>query len=251
MLHDIGLEDLGFIGHEHTWKSNNLGTGKKRSWIDLALGNAAWNATFPSSKILHLSQMGSDYCPIMLITDYNQHKLWKPFKFFQTWLNDKKCAVEIAKAWSKQVQGSTTFKLTKKMQFTIIALSKWNRKHFGEINLKVDNLQKQLSDIQSLPHSQENTSKSFQVNEELQRWHHIRNEFNKQKVRDNFLKEMDNNTKYFHTVNKRKGGRNNIDSFKDMNGNWLQTRDQQAKLLTYNFQETSTSTNPHLISTII
>ncbi|XP_026384372.1 uncharacterized protein LOC113279955 [Papaver somniferum] len=217
MIQNIGLEDLGFIGNEHTWKNNNLGTGKRRSRIDMALGNAAWNSVFPSSRVLHLSQIGSDHCLIMLIIDYNQPKLWKLFKFFQTWLNDKKCAVEIAKAWSKQVQGFAAFILTKKMQFTRIALSKWNRKHFGNINHQVDTLQQQLTDIQARPHSPENTSKALEVNAELQRWHHIQYEFNKQKPTDNFLKDMDNNTKYFHTLTKRKRVRNNINSLKDKN----------------------------------
>ncbi|XP_026396607.1 uncharacterized protein LOC113291271 [Papaver somniferum] len=244
ILQDIGLEDLGFIGHEHTWTNNNLSTGKKRSRIYIALGNPNWNVNFPSSKVLHLNQVGSDHCPIILINDYNQPKLWKTFKFFKTWLNDKRCAVEISKAWSTQIQGFAAFKLTKKLQFTRIALAKWNKKHFGDINLKVDTLQKELFDLQALPYSQETSSKAFQVNEELQKSHHIQHEFNKQKSIDNFLKDMDNNNKYFHSLYKRKRARNNIDSLKDRNGIWVHTRYQVANLLTENFQDTSTSFNP-------
>ncbi|XP_026417541.1 uncharacterized protein LOC113313030 [Papaver somniferum] len=207
---DIGLEDLGFIGHEHTSTNNNLGIGRRRSRIDMALGNAAWNSVFPSSRVFHLRQMG----------------------------------MEIAKACSKQVQGSVAFILDKKMQFTRIALSKWNRKHFGNINLQVDTLQQQLTNIQAQPHSPENTSKALEIIAELQRWHHIQCEFNKQKSIDNFLKYMDNNTKYSHTLTKRKRVRNNIDSLKDKNGTWLHSRDQLAKLLTENFQEIRISTNP-------
>lgn len=50
ILRDIGLDDLGFIGHEHTWTNNNLGTRQKRSRIDLALGNACWILIFLLQK---------------------------------------------------------------------------------------------------------------------------------------------------------------------------------------------------------
>ncbi|XP_026419489.1 uncharacterized protein LOC113315429 [Papaver somniferum] len=82
ILQEIGLEDLGFLGKGHTWSSNNTGTGEKRSRIDMSLVNVEWNSVFNDSKLLHLSQLGSDHCPIMLVTDYSQPKLWKPFKLF-------------------------------------------------------------------------------------------------------------------------------------------------------------------------
>ncbi|XP_026417072.1 uncharacterized protein LOC113312539 [Papaver somniferum] len=51
-----------------------------------------------------------------------------------TWLQDRTCAAEIAKAWEKSVQGSPGFKLIKRLQFTKITLSKWNKTHFGNID---------------------------------------------------------------------------------------------------------------------
>ncbi|XP_026384009.1 uncharacterized protein LOC113279533 [Papaver somniferum] len=196
ILLEVGLEDLGFIGREHTWSNNNMGS---------------------DSKLLHLTQMGSDHCPIMLVTDYFQPKLWKPFKFFKTWLHDRSCAAEVAKAWGKSVQGSPGHKLIKRLQFTRITLSNWNKTHFGDVNQNVDSLQEQLSAIQALPFSQENTRKAVEVGRELDKWHRIQHDFHKQKSIDNFVKYMDYNTQYFHTLTKRKRDRYNIDSLRDAN----------------------------------
>lgn len=132
---------MGFIGREHTWSSNNKGTGRMRSRIDMALVNADWNSQFQDYKLLNLSQNGSDHCPIILVTDYSQPKLWKPFKFFYTWLQDRTCQDEISKAWDKSFHGSPTHKFIKRLQYIRIALSKLNKEHFGDINQNVDNLQ--------------------------------------------------------------------------------------------------------------
>ncbi|XP_026416443.1 uncharacterized protein LOC113311863 [Papaver somniferum] len=156
-----------------------------------------------------------------------------------TYINTMNQTTHMVTMGEKQTSGTN-----KKSQFTRIAISKWNKQHFGDINLKVDSLNKELAAIQALPFFKENTSKAFQVNEELQKWHHIQHEFNKQKSRDTFLKDVDNNTKYFHSLYKRKRARNNIDSLKDENGIWVHTREQVAKLLTENCQDISTSSNP-------
>ncbi|XP_026416911.1 uncharacterized protein LOC113312370 [Papaver somniferum] len=117
----------------------------------------------------------------------------------------------------------------------------WSMLHFGDIHQKVDILQNQLSEIQQLLHSADNTSKDFEINDELKKWNQIQHDFHKQKYRDNFLKDMDNNTKYFHTLTKSKRARNNINSLKDPNGNWLHSRDELSNLLTNRFKDISTS----------
>ncbi|XP_026428383.1 uncharacterized protein LOC113324276 [Papaver somniferum] len=159
---------------------------------------------------------------------------------------DKSCIAEIAKAWEKYVNGSAAFKLIKRLQFTRIILSRWNKTHFRDINQHADDLRNKLNTIQSLPCSQENSSQALEVSKELQRWHQIQHDFNKQKSRDTFLNDIDNNTKYFHTLTKRKRSRNNIYSMKDDDGYWVHSRDEVASLLTKHFKDISTSST-HII----
>ncbi|XP_026436557.1 uncharacterized protein LOC113334539 [Papaver somniferum] len=211
IIQELGLQDLGFIGREHTWSNNNMGTGIKRSRLDMSFVNGSWNSHFQDSKLLHLQQSGSDHFPIML---------------------------------ERSVQVSPGYRLIKRLQFTIITLSKWNKTHFGNIYQNVDRLQHKLSEIQALPFSSDNTSKAIEVSKELDKWHKIQHEFYKQNSRDNFVNDMDYNTKYLHTLTKRKRARNNIDSLKAEDGSWLQTRDDISVLLSKHFKNISTSQNP-------
>ncbi|XP_026459304.1 uncharacterized protein LOC113359963 [Papaver somniferum] len=76
--------------------------------------------------------------------------------------------------------------------------------------------------------------------------HKIKGEFYQQKSRDDFIKDIENNSKYFHSkVNNRKC-RNNIDSIQDHENKWLQTREEISGHLTMHFKNISTSVNPNL-----
>ncbi|XP_026399828.1 uncharacterized protein LOC113295717 [Papaver somniferum] len=118
-----GLEDIGFIGKNFTWSNNNMGTGSIKSRIDMDLGNGNWYLNFPNSRLHHLSQIGSDHCPIMLDTDITTPNCWKPFKFFLTWLNDKSCTTIITNAWKSSVSGSPGYQLVSRLSYTRRELS--------------------------------------------------------------------------------------------------------------------------------
>ncbi|XP_026399360.1 uncharacterized protein LOC113295226 [Papaver somniferum] len=238
------LEDIGYVGKDFTWTNNNMGTGSIKSRIDMALGNGNWSLNFPNSKVLHLAQLGSDHSPVMLDTDVTLPKCWKPFKFFWTWLNDPSCVIIIVNAWKESVSGPTAFQLVHKLHITRKRLSLWNKEHFGDINQQVNHLQQELQRIQEQPSGPDNSEEIINMNNELTKWHKIKAEFYQQKSRDNFIKDMDANSKYFHTKVNRRKTRNNIDSIQDHNNSWLQSREQISQHLTQHFQSISTSSNP-------
>ncbi|XP_026377773.1 uncharacterized protein LOC113272082 [Papaver somniferum] len=152
----------------------------------------------------------------------------------------------IEKAWSTTVTGSPGFRLTQKLQTTRRDLSIWNRAHFGDINQKVDKLQKELNTLQEQPFTAETHDKIFYINKELEGHHRMKSEFYQQKSRDHFIKDMDTNIKYFHIKANRKKARNNIDSIRDHNNNWLHSIEEISLHLTDYFKSISTTTNPVL-----
>ncbi|XP_026451243.1 uncharacterized protein LOC113351478 [Papaver somniferum] len=212
----------------------------------MALGNSDWNISFHNSKLYHLNHVGSDHSPIMFVTDSCISNYWKPFKFFLTWFNGDSCSNVIANAWKTEFNGSPAFQFTNKMNITRKFLSKWNIEHFGNIHQHVNSLQQQLSSLQAQPHSSQADAQIMAVNNDLNIWHKVHNEFYQQKSRDSFIKDMDNNTKYFHSKCNRKRSINNIDSIQDYNGNWLQSREDISSYLTQHFSSISSTTNPVL-----
>lgn len=69
--YSAGLMDMGYIGSKHTWSNRVNGKGHRRARIDFALQNFNWVRDYSSSKVLHLPFLGSDHCPLLLITESN------------------------------------------------------------------------------------------------------------------------------------------------------------------------------------
>ncbi|XP_026451473.1 uncharacterized protein LOC113351753 [Papaver somniferum] len=102
-------------------------------------------------------------------------------------LENNDCSV-IENAWKIEVVGSPGFQLMKKFQSTRKELSLWNRTHFGDVNTKVDNLQKELDSLLQM-------NLTTKINGDLSMWHKRKAELYQQKSRDHFISEMDNNSK--------------------------------------------------------
>ncbi|XP_026390746.1 uncharacterized protein LOC113286268 [Papaver somniferum] len=190
---------------------------------------------------MNLTQVGSDHSPIMLASDTTTPKSWKPFKFFLTWLNDESCTSVIENAWRLYVSGSPGFQLAKRFQSTKKELSLWNRTHFVNVNKRVDDVQKELDVLQEQPPYDENHNKILDINKDLSKWQKYTTDFYQQKSRDHFIKDMDNNNKYFHNKTNKRRMKNNIDSLQDQNNTWLHTREEISQHLTSHFKEISTS----------
>ncbi|XP_026435518.1 uncharacterized protein LOC113333221 [Papaver somniferum] len=118
--------------------------------------------------------------------------------------------------------------------------------HFGNINKNIDYLQQDLSTIQTQAPESVDQDKVIFINKELNSWQKVQSEFYQQKSRDHFIKDMENNTKYFHIITNRKKKRNNIDSIQDHNNQWPHTREDIASHLTLHFKDISSYINPTL-----
>lgn len=76
---------------------------------------------------------------------------------------------------------------------------------------------------------------------ELGRWYEIKNNFYHQLSRDNFFKEYDQNTEYFHATASNRKRINSINSLREPSGLWISDRDQINSLLVNHFSQIGTS----------
>ncbi|XP_026459195.1 uncharacterized protein LOC113359837 [Papaver somniferum] len=150
-INECGLMDLGYIGRDFTWSSNNLGTGIRTSIIDMALGNQQWCNDFPNARLYHLVQAGSDHCPTFLHTDKVPKNLWIPFKFFAMWLKHAGFKNQLKITWNTNVRGSPGHMLNEKHISTRKRISYWNKIDFGDIDSNINALQDQLLRLQNEP----------------------------------------------------------------------------------------------------
>lgn len=182
-VRDLGIMDIDFEGKDYTWTNNSFGTRSKRDKIELALGNNDWFINFSQAKLLHLNFIGSDHYPVLLITDPIPRNLWRPFKFFSTWINHESFRATMDSAWNLYVHGCTAFKLKIKQQSARLTLSQWNKMEFGDIHQNIKNIQIQLENAQSDFSSSEQISRVKALTKDLKNWYSIQTEFYKLKSR--------------------------------------------------------------------
>ncbi|XP_026397026.1 uncharacterized protein LOC113291746 [Papaver somniferum] len=242
-VRDSGLSDLGYEGNDYTWTSNSFGTGTKKARLDMGLGNTDWFLQFPNAKVCHLYHIASDHCPIMLITDHIPRKLSRPFKCFGTLMEHNTFRTQMQQAWNINVQGSPAHKFKNKLQRTRFTLGKCNRLEFGDIHKNIKLLQDKLNISQKEPNSVSQERKVKTITHDLENWYKIQTNFYKEKSRDKHIHDMDNNTKYFHSLVNKRMHKNNISLLSDNDGNWLRDRDSISSLLTTHFSNISCSSN--------
>lgn len=133
----------------------------------------------------------------------------KNWKFFECLLRDKTCKDQINKSWSNQFRGSAGFVLDKKISTTRIYLSLWNKNKFGNIPNNIKSLHQKLEHLQH-PNSNgvDNTRLVQEVEHEIEEWHKREEIFYRQKSRDTFFHEVDQNKKHFHLQSNKRRQRN-------------------------------------------
>ncbi|XP_026378698.1 uncharacterized protein LOC113273150 [Papaver somniferum] len=140
----------------------------------------------------------------------------RPFKFSAMWLKHAGFKNQLKIAWHTNTRGSPGHILIEKHISTRKRLSYWNKIDFGDIDSNINALQDQLLRLQNEPVSITQHNCLSDTNKQLEMWFDIKTEFYKQKSGDKFIVDMDNNSRYFHTLSNRRMFRKNIDCLYDV-----------------------------------
>ena len=194
------FKDLGYVGPRYTW--NKIFTNGDSWWIrlDRALATSEWYANFANAKLHHLSTTASDHC--ILALRWNQgEKRWnrgvKPFRFEAMWLRDPRCAEVVSDAWEFGLGVPTGHPLQNCISSCNAQLTQWNKKEFGHVGNQIKSLRNRL---QALENASEHNIEAIQsARKSLNSWLDIEEVMWKQRSWNNYLKEGDRNTSFFHT----------------------------------------------------
>ncbi|WMV59774.1 hypothetical protein MTR67_053159 [Solanum verrucosum] len=201
-IEDMELHDPHLNGGTFTWYRGAGHDSAAR--LDRFLYSIEWEVQFRNIRQQIMPRVISDHNPVMLqCGDWEQRKAY--FKFENWWLNVEGFKDLVQNWWNGfVVDGCPDFKFSMKLKMLKQKLKDWSSVTFGELNNKKNSLLSELAEMDLIQNDRALTEDEMMIRatvlvelEELakneeSRW--------RQKSRVLWLKQGDNNTKFFQRV---------------------------------------------------
>lgn len=192
---------------------------------------------------------GSDHWPISLVIEVPGSTRNKPFRFEKFWLEHPNFLTLVGKWWAEPLEeeGSKMFNLQKRLRNVKLKLKEWNHTVFGNIFKEKANIEQKLEQIHKDGIAGRGDEQSREQEKVLtQQWHtrcQQEETFWKQKSRVLWLKEGEQNTKFFHRSAIDYRNANRILELKNHEGDILRNHDDISGLLTNHFSNIAQEPN--------
>lgn len=211
---DLNLVEPPLVGRKFTWTNGQ----SDPIWVhlDRFLVNQKWLDVFSRVHQTSLPRLGSDHVPLRLEAGSFLSK-GRPFRFEQFWYSEVGITELISVWWNETCpRGCGAFILANKLKFLKAKLRVWSKLKFGALkSQKLELLHtldlfdqakesRSLSPAELLTESNTHDAFSILLKQEEIYW--------KQRSRALWVKEGDNNTKFFHAV--ANGRRNHSEDFR-------------------------------------
>uniref|UniRef100_A0A803PJ09 Reverse transcriptase domain-containing protein n=1 Tax=Cannabis sativa TaxID=3483 RepID=A0A803PJ09_CANSA len=217
VLNDCRLQDLELIGHPFTWEKGRGTSAWVEVRLDRALVNSQWAQVFSLASLFNLEFSSSDHCPLFLEPKVVQTFVAnRKFKIENAWFKEPVCFEIIRDCW--QIAGNAKF--SDKLLLCADKLSVWGKDVTGNFKLRIRKLKSDLKSLKS-KRDAHSIQRYSEIKKELFKVIDQREAFWKQRSKQIWLKEGDQNSSYFHKMATTRKRQNNIERLKDDQGNWV------------------------------
>ncbi|XP_021727814.1 uncharacterized protein LOC110694925 [Chenopodium quinoa] len=189
------LTDFNVGGLYYTWTNKQGVEDRVCTKIDRAIVNDGWLNMFPNFSAEFLPKGLMDHTPCCMNLDTNAGNTKKPFRFFNMW-TDAPCFHDIVqKVWDRPIQGTTMYRVVKKLKALKHDLKLLNLTHFSSIESTDLATSKVWAEIQRKFNADPTNTEFIQQEHEpriaYNEAHTARFLFLKQKAKTHWLKEGD------------------------------------------------------------
>ncbi|KAJ9697075.1 hypothetical protein PVL29_009023 [Vitis rotundifolia] len=210
VIEELELRDFPLRGGPFTWRGglNN----QSQSRLDRFLVTDSWDSHFNGAVQGTLPRPVSDHFPILL-EGGGLKRGPSPFRFENMWLEKEGFKDKIKKWWgSLKFTGTSSYILDAKLRALKNILKIWNKEEFGLIETKKGDA---LRQVEFWDEKEKHAALNL---EECEARNEARESY-KSWSRELWLKEGDNNTRYFHRMANAHGRRNWLSKLK-VDGCW-------------------------------
>ncbi|KAF5458308.1 hypothetical protein F2P56_022343 [Juglans regia] len=158
------------------------------------------------------------------------------------WVGEKECERIIEDSWKNDADGNDMGEVMTMISNCSHKLTVWNRVSFGKVQYQLRKANQKLQYLQENGSTYGDREAHLLARVEVQTWLEREETMWRQRSKALWLKEGDQNSKYFHTKASHRRRRNGIKRLKDANGEWQEGERKDRIILEY-FQNLFSATD--------
>lgn len=241
MAENCKIKELRSIGNQLSWAGV-----RDRAWVqcrlDRSFGNDEWFRLFPRAQMEYMALWASDHRPIRISFAAESSTLDRGRFYFDKRIVGREGAEEaVDRGWNNNHHNEDT-SLLDRIACCRQELSKWKKAHNMNSKVQILELRERLEceitklspDLELLKQMKRDLAQAYR-DEEL---------FWRQRCREQWLKEGDRNTRYFHNCVKGRKVRNRVLMLMDNNGVEHFSEGAKGHIDVEYFRDLFMSTNP-------
>ncbi|KAH9672066.1 reverse transcriptase domain-containing protein [Citrus sinensis] len=226
-IEDCNLIDLGVEGYQYTWERARGTDRWVEERLDRAFTSEAWLQRFTKAKVYTLESSCSDHLPIFLDPSPGQYITRnRRFRFENVWLREVDCSEVIRESWHSNPGHS----IQNKILACGSALTEWGS-HLGR------NFRKRIMDCKNRMASlrgrrdRNGVAEFTEARNRYNKLLHSHEVFWKQRAKSLWLREGDQNTRYFHASASARKRQNSLGNLRNDQGEWCANSDEVDALI--------------------